>query len=320
MRNIILASIITYSISAVSAMDCSDEIKESSPNFKKISENTYIGLTRSIEDQQQSTLTFQRAGIMTPIFESLDIRVSEDEILNAFQQYGVIMNRKPQHSELVIGCGNLPAHNHQICVHFIDNYGETAAAYRKKHQHLHQDTLDLDYARNPTYVADLHSLNPAVFQGFRYQKICTEGVMILPVDYVPSYYSFLENDITKQTKSLTAMKAVIGLLADDGIYETYLQKEYTKAQLVELYNDLSSSQINFVNYLEQFNNELDVIPCTSLEEFIKKYNVSKERIVRESGLTEEQFTNVIMDEGWENFEFFTLPKDFKMKLYGSTPQ
>lgn len=47
-----------------------------------------------------------------------------------------------------------------------------------------------------------------------------------------------------------------------------------------------------MNYLEQFNNELDVTQCTSLEEFIKKYNVSKERIVRESGLTKEQFTNV----------------------------
>ena len=75
-----------------------------------------------------------------------------------------------------------------------------------------------------------------------------------------------------------------------------------------------------MNYLEQFNNELDVTQCTSLEEFIKKYNVSKERIVRESGLTKEQFTNVIMDDGWENFEFFTLPKDFKIKLYGSNQQ
>lgn len=132
---------------------------QSEQNENKIDEISYFNLIQEQINEMQKfeTMDLQwylkvRHSNQEKIFSTLDIQLPKDKIVEYFTKYGVIVNRMPQHDILIVGCGNLPKYQEDIFAHMIDNYGEKAPLYRSKHSHPEADTIDPDYARNPTII------------------------------------------------------------------------------------------------------------------------------------------------------------------------
>lgn len=113
------------------------------------------------------------------IFNTLEITVPTYQIKEYYDKYKVILNRPPQHDTLVIGCGNLLPAKEGLLVYYIDNYGLSGEEYRVKHAHKNCDTIDPDYARNPTIVGAFGITDiTGLFKGHKYKKIIIEGIAI----------------------------------------------------------------------------------------------------------------------------------------------
>lgn len=324
MKKLFLLLVGTCLTNTVSAMDNYDETTQASRSSKKISEKTYIDLAKQSATGNMSFSIEKRANIMTPIFESLNIRLSLEEIVDTFNKHKVIMNRKPKNSHLRIGCGNLPSYNPEICVFYIDDYGKDDPTYRARHQHSDEDTLDPDFARNPTIVGKIDELDPAAFKGHLYQKITTEGFIALPFDMIPDYVSFYQEDSSSQARLLQGMERVIKLLDDKGVYQSYKKGEYSKDVLVKFYDHFLSSPLALPQYLEEsrYYTPLpprecfsEIIECESLEEFTNKYGVTLTDILEVLNLTKDVFEQELSAEGWCNVEANWLPDSFKKKCY-----
>lgn len=145
------------------------------------------------------------------IFYTLDIQLSPELMKNYFEKYRVIVNRIPKHETLIIGCGNLRPYTEGLDVHSIDNYGGDKRIYRMNHTHKECDTIDPDFARNPTIVASFGATDiTELFQGHKYKKILIEGVDITNFPY--------------------SGQLIYNLLAEDGIVDMgdrqYMGKSY----------------------------------------------------------------------------------------------
>ena len=134
------------------------------------------------------------------IFKTIGAYITEplENIERNAELFHVIVNRKPQYDTLIIGCGNLVQVTEDVLVMQIDDYqgDERKFIYRSAHSHENCDTLDIDWAKNPTIVAWFGSgdITP-VFEGHRYKKIICEGVDITPHPYtVQQLYNILEED------------------------------------------------------------------------------------------------------------------------------
>ena len=82
--------------------------------FEQISQPDHWGVEWMIASRQSD---------LSSIFESLVLEVPTHEMRAIFEQHRTLVHRRPRHDTLVIGCGNLPAHNPRLCVNFIDDYG-----------------------------------------------------------------------------------------------------------------------------------------------------------------------------------------------------
>lgn len=102
------------------------------------------------------------------------------EAMKQYQKtYNVIVHRQPHHDTLIVGCGNILPYREGFFVFFIDNYGGPAPIYRAKHAHTNCDTIDPDFARNPTIVGGFGytDITP-IFNGHRYKRIILEGIRV----------------------------------------------------------------------------------------------------------------------------------------------
>ncbi len=181
----------------------------------KIDKQAYLNLVCKI-DKQYCKDRYQYQDLKK-IFDTLEIQMDKTEIEQMYQQFDVVVNRQPLNDTLVIGCGNVPAYRNDIFVCCVDDYNNPYAAddtfdcsllktfsidYRHKHGHVNCDTIDVDFARNPTIVGCFGEGKVnfvPVFKGHKYKRIVLEDI------------------------SATVLKApltrimLLNLLADDGV-------------------------------------------------------------------------------------------------------
>lgn len=129
---------------------------------------------------------------------------------------------------------------------------------------MNQDTVNPDFARDPTIVGEFETLSAQLYQGHQYKKIMTEGMGLLPIDFIPDHltsildipectpHGYKEGIPKTQNSSLKGMKLVLDLLTDDGTYQTHNGATYTKSQLNELYSRLTSTETALIEYLSSF--------------------------------------------------------------------
>lgn len=243
------------------------------------------------------------------IFNTLQIETKPEDWQFTINSHKVIMNRAPKHDKLVIGCGNIPKYSEEVGdVEFIDNYGGNKFEYRHKHSHSDADTIDPDFARNPTFVAEfgetpMHEL----FNGHKYKEILIEGIRILPWDLASVGHSAAPYTID----------SLIALLDKDGIVNDNECDTHTKAEL-ENYRDNTQVQV-FPEQFEQIdplstwepslalkNKAADICNnsdlCDELEDFLEKYKLTQEEL----NLTQEQLDSVLSVHSWINFEYYFL--------------
>ncbi len=114
------------------------------------------------------------------VFNTLDIRIPAQEMRDYYKRFGIIVHRTPGKKKLIIGCGNLGHLLPNLAVSHIDELNrDKSQHYRSKHGHEDSDTLDSNFAKNPTIVAifgdqDLTKL----FDTHKYELIIIEGMPI----------------------------------------------------------------------------------------------------------------------------------------------
>ena len=138
------------------------------------------------------------------IFKTLDIKVPASSIRKFYHLDKVIVHRYPQHDTLIVGCGNLLLPLPGITVQFVEDHDgfQNRYQYIADHEHKDCDTIDPDFARNPTIVGAF-GINDItnVFNDHTYKKIILEGIQ---VEHLPF-----------------SLKLLINLLDEDGVVEDF---------------------------------------------------------------------------------------------------
>ena len=141
-------------------------------------------------------------------FNALEITLPPSYIRECSAQYNTIIHRAPCHDKLIIGCGNITPPREGVYMVHIDNYigHNNRVRYRNDHKHPQFDTIDLQYAKNPTIVAEFGACNIIdLFGSRKYQEIIFEGLSAEGVIVSTPY----------------AKKLLYELLADDGRIVAY---------------------------------------------------------------------------------------------------
>lgn len=129
---------------------------------KKIDQETYFKMygeilksyEKTLDDPKDNWFISEREQDLGKIFNTLDISIPKDQMIEIFEKYQVIVHRAPKAKKLIIGCGNLPKYDSELFVYAIDDWGtvEGAKKYRKEHTHEEEDTSDVDFVRDPTII------------------------------------------------------------------------------------------------------------------------------------------------------------------------
>lgn len=199
---------------------------QSDQNENIIDETSYFNLVKKQIDEMQEFESMDitwflndRRHNQEKIFSTLDIQLPKDKIIEYFNKYEVIVNRLPQHDILIVGCGNVPSYQENIYAYMIDDFGEEAPIYRSNHSHPEADTIDPDYARNPTIIA--YFANQPLTDLFkdefdyqhRYKEIKFEGYFPLQITYDQEY-----KDAHADEFEFLLQKDGIVTLEDDVLY------------------------------------------------------------------------------------------------------
>lgn len=286
--------------------------------FSKIEEPSFNGNLWILEARRHQ---------LNELFKTLQIDTTPEDWQATIESHATIMNRKPIHEKLIIGCGNLPEYSKEVGdVYFIDNYGQEKFEYRAMHHHSNADTIDPDPARNPTFVAvfgktRIHEL----FKEHKYKEIFIEGIRILPWD-------LQSVDLEAYPYALDSLIALLdenGIVFDNG-KETYT-KSFLEVQRMNYKNSgLEMRSDNFENEQLSLSPDSSTEPksidpistwepslalkskaedildeeelCKSIDAFLSKYNLTREDL----DLTEEQIESILNVHLWSNFEFYIL--------------
>lgn len=215
-----MKKIITLALGVISgvtipatAMENKEPISEENKKkfFEKIDQKTYFEMFEKIVEKYEETLEesdpknkwfiTERTKYLDKIFSALEIKIPKENMLKIFGDYKVIVHRPPENETLIIGCGNLPPYDLDMCLFGIDDWGDVSAAqeYRENHAHKGCDTLDPDAVRDPTLVGSLDwnnivELYKEHFNNHKYNKIHFEGYFPFNVDTNKGLLKKHEND------------------------------------------------------------------------------------------------------------------------------
>merc|ERR1739848_651579 len=117
-------------------------------------------------------LTLRRP-FLRALYHQIEVNTNIEEIFESNRNF--ILHRKPTHNALIVGCGNLKQSKIKI-PHIDCGHYTVDVDYRSRHSHENCDTIDQDFARNPTIVGNFFDLNGAMFESYRWKTIVFEGV------------------------------------------------------------------------------------------------------------------------------------------------
>jgi|GEM_PF-4686111 len=226
----------------------------------------------------------------------------------------VLFSIVPLAIKLVIGCGNIPPYKEGLYVYFIDNYGPPGKEYRLRHAHADADTIDPDFARNPTILATFGAPSLiALFNGKKYREIKIEGIMLLP-----HTLKAFNRDVTLQ--SLQCVSNIFQILAPDGILIDSSGIQYTLEQVEKMEGGAKYDPVENQKYIEETirihraeslreslrdyllhhgtpSDEIDDFILLRMPEFLKEHNLQEKDLKLTLGDAED-----IAGGGWLNLE------------------